>query len=186
MANELVKPPGNEDDIAILPGNEVVNEENPPGKEVAKEEVKPSGKLLATAIPLGKEELRVIVASGRLTALTSIPVGRLLDIAIALGNAESTVIADGKLAVLMSIAVGRLLDSTTALGKEEFTTIALGKLYDPILIAVGKELDIAKSTLTSAKASNTVVSASRSVGSNAFIEDILLCNNCTAAYNTTA
>ena len=186
MANESVKPPGNGEDIAILPGKEVVNEENPPGKEVAKEEVNPSGKLLATAKPLGKEELRLITASGRLTALTSIPVGRLLDIAIALGSAESTVIADGKLAVLMSIAVGRLLDSTTALGNEELTTIAVGKLYDPILIAVGRALDIAKSALTSAIASNTVVSESRSVGNREFKFAILLCKSCTDANKITA
>ena len=177
MASESVKPPGNGEDIAILPGKEVVNEENPPGKEVAKEEVNPSGKLLATAIPLGKEELRVIAASGRLTALTSIPVGRLLDIAIALGNAEATVIGEGKLALLISTAAGRLLDNTTGAGNEELTTITSGKLYDPMLIAVGRALDIAKSALTSAKALNTVVSASRSVGNVAFNEAILLCNN---------
>ena len=57
---------------------------------------------------------------------------------------------------------------------------------EPEWIAVGRLDVILMDSFKSAIASSTVVSESRSDGKSAPIEDILLCNNCTAAYNTTA
>jgi hypothetical protein len=103
---------------------------------------------------------------------------------IADGRPVPTAIVDGKLLETV-IPEGRLLDIAIGLGNEEFTVIAVGKPTDPIFIGVGNELDRAISALKSAKASNTVVSESRSVGRLAFKDAILLCNNCTAAYRIT-